>query len=171
MPWTLDTNHSAISWENLHLGISLIRGRFNTFQADVTLDETDLEKSSVVATIAAASIDSGNERRDDTLRGPVYLDVEHHPSAEFRSTRIEKRGEGYAIHGDLTLRNVTRPVTLSATFNGQARSQRGATIRGFSAHTTIRRSDFGISTSWVETTFMAGDAIKLLLEIELTLKD
>lgn len=171
MPWVYDGNHSGISWENLHLGISFIRGRFKTFQVDVEIDDADLPRSTVTATIETTSIDSGNERRDDTLRGDVYLDVERYPTADFRSTRIERRGERYAIVGDLTLHGTTREVVLDATFNGQTKNQRGSTIRGFSAQTTIRRSDFGVSTTLVEGVFMAADAVKLQIELETSFKE
>lgn len=171
MPWAFDGNHSALSWENLHLGISFIRGRFKSFQVEVEIDDADLTHSTVAATIDTTSIDSGNERRDDTLRGDVYLDVERYPTAGFRSARIEKRADRYAIIGDLTLHGTTREVTLDATFNGQTKNQRGSTIRGFSAQTTIRRSDFGVSTTLVEGVFMAADNVRLLIELEMSFKE
>ena len=171
MAWTFDANHSAISWENLHLGVSFIRGRFKSFQVDVQIDDDDLTHSTVTATIDTTSIDSGNERRDDTLRGEIYLDVERYPTAEFHSTRIEPRGDRYAIVGDLTLHGTTREVALDASFNGQTKNQRGNTIRGFSAQTTIRRSDFGVSTTLVEGIFMAADSVRLLIELETSFKE
>jgi polyisoprenoid-binding protein YceI len=171
VPWGFDANHSSITWENQHLGISFIRGRFKSFQAEVEIDDSDLRRSSVTTTIDTTSIDSGNERRDDTLKGDIYLDVARYPTAEFRSTRIEKRGERYAIIGDLTLHGTTREVVLDAAFNGQTKNQRGGTIRGFSAQTAIRRSDFGVSTTLVEGIFMAADQVNLLIELELSFKE
>lgn len=166
MSWAFDPNHSSICWENLHLGISIIRGRFRSFQADVQVDDADLTRSTVSVTIDVTSIDSGNERRDDTLRGDVYLDTEHFPTAEFRSTRIEPRGDRYAIVGDLTLRGTTREIELDASFNGETVNQRGVRIRGFSATTTLRRSDFNVDTTVVEGGLMAAESVRLLIELE-----
>ena len=171
MTWVFDANHSVIGFENAHFGISLIKGRFRTAEVTIELDEDDLARSSVTATIDCTSVDSGNERRDETLRGETYLDVAEFPTAVFQSNRIQRRGEGYAIVGDFTLRGVTHEIELSARFNGEVTDQRGNRKRGFSAATTIHRSDFGINTTIVEGIPLAADEIRLDLQVEATFRE
>lgn len=171
MAWVFDATHSVVAFDNRHLGIAVVKGRFNKVDVRLEIDDADLTRSLVQATIDAASIDTGVERRDDTLRGDIYLDVERFPTIEFRSTRIERRRERYAIIGELTLHGTTREVELDATFNGQALDQRGSPKRGFSATTTIRRSDFGVSTTLVEGIPMAAEEVHLSLEVEASLRE
>lgn len=171
MPWTYDPTHSAIAFDNKHLGIATIKGFFKEAEVTAQLDDEDLTHSSVHAVIQAASIDSGVDRRDDTLRGDVYLDVERYPTIEFKSQRIEPRGDRYAIVGDLTLHGTTRPVTLDAQFNGSALDQRDTPRRGFSATAAIRRSDFGVGTTLVNGVPMAAEEIHLFFEVELAQRD
>ncbi|MSQ23634.1 MAG: polyisoprenoid-binding protein [Chloroflexi bacterium] len=171
MPWVYDGNHSVIAFDNRHLGLSIIKGRFNRAEVALSIDDEDLTRSSVTAVIDATSIDTGNERRDDTLRGDIYLDVARFPTIDFRSSAIEQEGSRYVIVGSLTLHGATHEVRLLTTINGELTDQRGITHRGFSAQIAIRRSDYGISTTLVEGVFMAADAIHLSIELETTLRD
>lgn len=171
MPWVYDSTHSVIAFDNKHLGIAVIKGWFKEAEVTVQIDDADLTHSSVHAVIQAASIDTGVERRDDTLRDDIYLDVAKYPTIEFRSTHIEPRGDRYDLIGDFTLHGTTRPVTLDAQFNGSALDQRDVTRRGFSAATTIRRSDFGVGTTMVNGIPMAAEDIHLSFEIELALRE
>lgn len=171
MPWTYDANHSVIAFEVAHFGIALIRGRFKSAEVSLDMDEDDLTRSTVETTIDPASIDSGNERRDETLRGEGYLDIAQFPTATFRSQRIEPRGQRYAILGDLTLKGKTHAIELDASFNGAAVDQRGNRRRGFSASATIRRADFGISTTVVEGVPLAGEEVKLLVDLEIVYRE
>lgn len=166
MAWVFDPNHSVVAFDNRHLGIAVVKGRFNRVQATVTMDEQELTHSSVEVTIDPASIDTGIERRDEQLQSDVYLDVARFPTAHFHSERIERRGDRYGIMGELLLHGATQQVELNATFNGEVVDQRGKRKRGFSATTTIRRSDFGIGTTFIEGIPMAGEEIRLSLEIE-----
>ncbi len=171
MSWVYDPTHSAITFDNKHLGIALIKGWFKEAELTIQIDDADLSRSSVHAVIQAASVDTGVERRDDTLRGDIYLDVEKYPTIEFRSTRIQPRGGRYDLTGDLTLHGTTRSVTFDTQFNGSVVDQRDVTRRGFSATTTIRRSHFGVGTTMVNGIPMAAEEVHLSLEIELTLRE
>src|ERR1700716_2545736 len=115
--WPMDPNHSAITFSSRFLGLSKVRGRFRVF--DVSLDvgpsATELEVS---ANIDLASIDTSIPRRDTHLRSADFFHVDQHPTMTFRSTRIEPVGGGYIMSGDLTLKHVTRPVTLEVQSNG-----------------------------------------------------
>lgn len=171
MPWVYDPTHSVIAFDNKHLGIARVMGWFKSADVTLHIDEEDPIRSSVQAVIDAASIDTGNERRDDTLRGDIYLDVARFPTIEFRSTRVERRGERYAIIGDLTLHGVTREVVLDAVYNGEVVDQRGTVRRGLSASTAIRRSDFDVSTTLVEGILMAAEEVELSIEVEAGKRD
>jgi polyisoprenoid-binding protein YceI len=142
--WTMDANHSAITFAIRHLGLSKVRGRFRVF--DIFLDigpaTTDFE---VVANIDLASIDTGNPDRDVHLRSTDFFNVDQHPTMTFRSTRIEPVADGYTMTGDLTLNGITRSVTLDVESNGLVVvPANGRTHFGLSAVGELRRSEFGI---------------------------
>ncbi|MBE0594886.1 MAG: YceI family protein [Gemmatimonadales bacterium] len=112
MQWNIDAGHSSIEFGVRHMGISTVRGRFTQFEATPELNEAGI-LAGVSATLDVASIDTGVEQRDDHLRSPDFFDVAQHPTMEFRSTKVERRdGRSYRVSGDLTMKGVTRPVTL-----------------------------------------------------------
>src|SRR3982074_3149286 len=141
--WPIDPTHSAITFSTRFLGLSKVHGRFHVF--DVSLDVgpsgTEFE---VEASIDLASIDTSIPRRDAHLRTADYFHVDQHPTMTFRSTRIEPVGGSYSMTGDLTLKGVTRAVTLEVESTGLAASPDGRTPFGLGAAGGPRRSDFGI---------------------------
>lgn len=145
MTWKLDTSHSTLIVSARHMMITTVRGTLQVADATIDFDPEHPERSSVEARVDAASIDTGVEQRDAHLRSPDFLDAKRHPYITFRSTRIEPRGEAYLVHGDLTIRGVTRPVTLDAEIAGVVADWQGGDRAAFSARTKIDREAWGLT--------------------------
>ncbi|WP_040886834.1 YceI family protein [Marinobacter santoriniensis] len=138
-------DHQFIMFKISHLGYSWLYGRFNEFDGQFTYNAENPEKSSVSVTIDTASVDSNHAERDKHLRSEDFLYVDKYPQASFKSKRIEMQGDGEAdIIGDLTLRGVTREVTLDAEMIGHGADPWGGYRMGFEAETELRLKDFGI---------------------------
>ncbi|MFD5329114.1 YceI family protein [Streptomyces sp. NPDC127092] len=160
--WPFDPLHSSVGFTIRHLGISKVRGRFDEFTAELVVGET-LEDSSVTATVRLASIDTGNADRDAHVRAPDLLDVEKRPTMTFRSTRIAGAGEDWTLEGELTIGDVTRPVTFDVEFGGVVDVPvDGSRHAGFDATGEFRRSDFGLDFA----PGILGDVIKVGLELQ-----
>ena len=143
--YAFDQGHTTIEFVGRHLMITKVRGRFTDFSGQIVIGEAP-ENSSVEVTINAASVDSSDEKRDGHLRSPDFLDVENYPTITFRSTEVEIAGDGTAkVTGDLTVKDVTRPVTLDVEFDGAQADPWGGQRLGFSAHTDIDREDWGLT--------------------------
>ncbi len=170
MSWQIDPAHTHIHFSVRHLMISTVRGRFNEFSGTIEFDENNPLNSTVDLTINAASIDTREQKRDDHLRSPDFFEVEKYPHITFKSKRIEQTGDktGHLI-GDLTIRDVTKEVTLDVEYAGQAKSPWGATSAGFTASAPINREDFGLKWNQALETggFLVGDKIKIDIEVEL----
>ncbi|WP_346927434.1 YceI family protein [uncultured Arthrobacter sp.] len=142
--WTLDMSHSEVGFSVRHAGISKVRGRFNEATAEARVRDS-LADASLHASIKTASFDSGDANRDAHVRGEDFFDVEKYPEMTFRATGIRGDGEDYVLTGDLTIRDVTKPVELEVEFTGVAVDPFGATRAGFSAETDISRKAFGLT--------------------------
>jgi polyisoprenoid-binding protein YceI len=142
--WTLDTSHSEIGFTVRHAGISKVRGQFKDAAATLDLAE-DVADSKISATIQTASFHSGDVNRDGHVRGEDFFDVEKHPEISFVSNGLVAKGNTYELTGDLTIKGVTRPVSLETEFNGVAVDPFGNTRAGVSAETTISCKDFGLT--------------------------
>ncbi|MFC8434847.1 YceI family protein [Streptomyces sp. NPDC057253] len=160
--WELDPLHSAVNFTIRHLGIAKVRGRFTEVKAELFVGET-ADDVTVSAEIALASVDTGNSDRDAHTRSADLLDVEKRPTMTFRSTRVSGTGEDWSMEGDLTIGDVTRPVTLAVEFGGvvdsPADSRRHA---GFEATGEIRRSDYGLDFG----AGFLGDVVKVQLDMQ-----
>jgi polyisoprenoid-binding protein YceI len=168
--WNLDPAHSQTSFTVRHLVISNVRGEFQKFSGAVQLDDKDLSKSSVDVTLQAASIDTSNADRDKHLRSPDFLDAEKFPTIAFKSTKVEKAGDGkLKVTGDLTMKGVTKPVVLAVEGpTAEIKDPWGNARRGLSASTTINRKDWGLTWSkTVEAGPVVGDEVKIQIEAEL----
>jgi polyisoprenoid-binding protein YceI len=147
-----------------------VRGRFAAYAGTVALDDEDFTRSRVEVEIDAASIDTGVADRDQHLRSADFLDVEHFPKLRFVSRRIEKHGDdAYRVVGDLTIRDVTREVTLGVVYGGRAKDPWGNERAGFTATTTLERGDFGLKWNQVLEAggVLVGESIDVELEVEL----
>jgi polyisoprenoid-binding protein YceI len=167
--WTLDNSHSQASFVVRHLMVSKVRGRFGELSGTIDAAENPLE-SVVTATIDASTIDTRDEQRDAHLRSPDFLDVERFPSLQFRSTKITEREPGrWTMSGELTIRDVTRPVEVEVTYEGLAVNPfTSARTVGFSATTEIDREDFGLT--WNHSVegggVLVGKKVQINLEVE-----
>jgi polyisoprenoid-binding protein YceI len=165
--WDIDAAHSDVSFTVRHMMVSKVRGRFGTFSGEIVTGE-DLGGSAVTASIDATSIDTNNEQRDGHIRSADFFDVENHPQWTFRSTGVRGGGEDLAVDGELTIKGVTRPVSLALEVNGFGPDAWGGTRAGFSASTTIDRNDFGVDIKMPLDGggVVVSDKIQIHLEIE-----
>ena len=148
--------------------ITKVRGRFTDFRGRIVIGESP-QQSSVEVTIDAARVNSGDDARDDHLRSPDFLDVEHYPTITFRSTEVDIGPHGSAkVTGDLTVKDVTRPVTLDVDFDGAQPDPWGGQRLGFSASTEINREDWGLTWNVALETggVLVGKKIRLELNVE-----
>ncbi|HEX8503000.1 MAG TPA: YceI family protein [Pyrinomonadaceae bacterium] len=144
--YKIDPAHSVIGFAVRHLEINWVEGRFKDFAGTVRYDDKDVTKSSVEFTAKVASIDTEVEARDKHLRTADFFEAEKYPEMTFKSTHVERKGkDAYVLHGDLTLKGVTKPVALPFTLTGAVKDPWGNTRFGVEAHTKINRRDFGIN--------------------------
>ena len=167
--YQIDTTHSEIAFKVSHLGISTVTGYFNDFDASFDLDPSDLSTLSVQATIQTKSVDTRVDNRDKHLKSADFFDVESYPEIRFTSKKAEVVGEKQVkLHGDLTIRGVTKPVVLDVEFKGAATGPEGRQRTAFVASTIINRKDFGVS--WNKTLdtggFVVGEDVRIQLELE-----
>jgi polyisoprenoid-binding protein YceI len=170
--WALDTTHTEVSFTARHLMVTKVRGRFPIQSGTVTIAENPLE-SSVVAVIDVAGVNSGEQGRDDHLRNSDFFEVEKYPTITFRSTKVEAAGGGeYKLTGDLTIKDVTRPVTLDLEYLGTVASPWGDQRAGFSATAEISRKEWGIEYNMALEAggVVIGDKVKLNIEAEAILQ-
>lgn len=162
--FVLDKPHTQILFEVNHLGFVQSIGKFTNYEGVIQFDEKDPKNSSVEATIQTASLDLNDEKWNEHMKSPDFFDVQKYPTMTFKSTGIQVTGEHTAnITGDLTLHGVTKPVVLAAVHNATGKHpMMDRTEAGFSATTTIKRSDFGMGYG----TPMVGDEVKIRLEVE-----
>lgn len=167
--WNIDATHSGINFSIRHMVVSKVRGRFARYTGTVDLDDRDLTRSFVEATIDASSVDTGTPQRDVHLRSPDFFDVERYPQLRFRSTRIEKvEGARYRVVGDLTIRDVTREVSLDVEYGGRAKDPWGNERIGFVATTSLDRKDFGLGWNQLLEAggVLVGDRVDVELEVQ-----
>jgi polyisoprenoid-binding protein YceI len=164
--WTIDPAHSQTDFQIRHLAVSNVRGSISGAKGTVVLDESDITKSKVEATLATATVNTSTEARDKHLKSPDFFDVEKYPTMTFKSTSIMKTGSKLQMIGDLTLGAVTKSVTLDV--DGPAPPQKGMggkTVSGFSASGVIKRSDFSFGQKYTAPTL--GDEVKFTIDVEL----
>jgi polyisoprenoid-binding protein YceI len=149
--------------------VTTVRGRFTGVTGTIMLDEDDITRSRVTATIDASTITTGEPDRDAHLRSVDFLDMEQYPTMTFTSTRVEPAGhDRLRLIGDLTIRGVTRAVTFETVSNGRGLNPDGQQVIGFAAETTISRSDFGLvwNVALEAGGVLVSDAVKISLEVQ-----
>ena len=142
--WKLDLSHSSVGFSVPHLVVSSVDGRFKEATAKVNLDDADITKSQVSVEINTASVDTGEQKRDEHLKGPDFFDAKRFPKLIFKSTKIAKSGAAYKLTGDLTIRDITKSVTLDATISAPVKTPWGNQARAAKLTGKIKRSDFGL---------------------------
>jgi len=166
--WKLDPSHTLVEFSAKHLMITTVKGRITDIDGTIRSDEKNPQNSSVEVVLKAASLDTRTDQRDQHLRSADFLDVEKFPEIEFRSTRIEGDKDSFKLTGDLTIRDVTKPITLDVEFEGRNKDPWGGERVGFSAKGKIDRREFGLTWNQALETggVVVGNDIKISLEVE-----
>jgi polyisoprenoid-binding protein YceI len=164
--WTSDPAHSEVDFSVSHLTVSNVHGRFGHVNATIAYNEADVTKSTVNATIDVSGLDTGEDERNTHLKSPDFFDVAATPTATFTSTSVTRSDTGLTINGNLTVRGVTKPVVLHAEGpRGPAPGMDHKPHAGFSATTTLNRTDFGIGAKFPAA--VVGEEVKLDIELEI----
>jgi polyisoprenoid-binding protein YceI len=166
--YEIDKTHSVISFTVRHMSIAKVTGQFREFHGTILYDEQDITKSSVNVTIKTASVDTGNDNRDNHLRTGDFFNAPTDSLIIFASKKIEKQGESYVAIGDLTLRGVTKEVNLPFTILGKVKDHRGNTRIGVEAGLTLNRFDYGVKwdRKFDESNLIVGENVEIYLAIE-----
>lgn len=168
--WTIDPTHTGVEFAVRHMMIATVRGRFSEVAGTLILDEAEPKRSSVKVTIGVASIDTRADQRDGHLRSPDFFDAERFPAMTFRGKRMEGDFDSeFRLTGDLTIRDVTREVTLDVENQGRGRDPWGGERIGFQARGKIDRTDFGLR--WNQALEAGGvlvsDEVRLTIDAQL----
>jgi polyisoprenoid-binding protein YceI len=158
----LDPVHSFVLFSVQHLGVANTYGRFNDVAGTVIFDRDNPSKSSVDLTVRVESLDTHNAIRERSLMSPDFFDVKQFPTMTFRSTKVEGSGNALKVSGDLTIRGVTRPVTVDFKKGGEGKGVFGEWRGGGETRFTIKRSDFGMNFELGEV----GDEVTIILSLE-----
>lgn len=166
--WSIDKAHTQVQFKVRHLGISNVTGNFGVFDAALVFDPSDIRSLEVNAAADVSSIDTGIEKRDAHLRSEDFFHADEYPQMTFESTGISEVKKGaFRLHGNLTIRGITRPVVFDAELLGVALAF-GTERAGFTAATTIKRKDFGLE--WSKLTEAGGlvvaDDVTIMLEVQ-----
>jgi polyisoprenoid-binding protein YceI len=167
--WQIDPSHTSVEFSVKHMVVTTVKGLFAKVAGVIELDEANPANSSVYAEIEAASIDTRWPDRDTHLRSADFLDAENYPTLTFRGTRIVPKGDGrFELVGDLTIRGITREVTLDVEYHGQTNDPWGGTRAGFSASGTIDRTDWNMTWNGALEAggLLVSNQVKIHLDVE-----
>jgi len=163
--WAIDPAHSSVNFEIVHMGVSHVHGAFGNVKGVVTLNEKDITKSSVAATIDTTTVSTGVAQRDTHLKSADFFDVAKNPAMTFQSTSLTNSGGKLRLIGDLAINGVTRSVSLDLDGPTPPQTMQGKTISGFSASGTIKRSDYGFGAKFPPP--LIGDEVKFTVDVEI----
>jgi polyisoprenoid-binding protein YceI len=167
--WKLDPAHSEVSFKVKHMMITNVTGLLTDYNVEAVSEGEDFSNPKVTFTAKLNSINTGNEQRDTHLRSADFFDVEKNPELKFKSTSYKQSGDGYKLQGDLTIKGVTKPVTLDVEFGGIGKDPWGNTKAGFSVTGKLNRKDFGLNWNAALETggVLVSDDVKIAAEIQL----
>lgn len=168
--WQVDATHSHVEFAVRHLMISTVKGRFADVSGTLAGDVADPETASIELSIPVVGVDTHESQRDAHLRSADFFDAERHPLITFRSRRIERAGvDTFSVAGDLSIRGVTRPLTLTVQAGGRGKDPWGGERIGYSTTTRINRKDFGLNWNQVLETggVLVGEQVDISVELEL----
>jgi polyisoprenoid-binding protein YceI len=168
--WAIDATHSEIGFKIRHLMITNVSGKFEGFEADVQTEDEDFATAQIEAKIRTSSINTNNLQRDEHLRNSDFFEVEKHPEILFNSTGIEKiDNDNFVLHGNLTLKGITKPIKLGVEYNGTSKDPWGNQKAGFVITGKINRGEFGLSFNAALESggVVLGDEVKIHSEIQL----
>lgn len=167
--WVLDPMHSEVQFKVKHLVISTVSGFFKSFEGELDTESDDFTDAKVSFSLDVNSIDTNQTQRDEHLKSPEFFDAATHPKITFQSTSIKSTGEDeYEIIGDLTIKGITKPVTLKAEFGGSTDDFYGNTKAGFDVTGKINRKEFGLTWDGVTEagSIVVGEDIKLIASVQ-----
>lgn len=168
--WGIDTTHSEISFRVKHMMISNVTGWFESFSAEVETEKEDFSDAKISFSADTASVNTRNEARDNHLRSAEFFSSEEFPKMTFTAASYEKNGSGdsYSLKGDLTIRDITKPVTFTVEFGGVATDPWGNLRAGFEINGEINRTEFGLTWSAVTEAggIVVSDAVKIHSHVE-----
>ncbi len=167
--WTIDPAHSEIEFKVKHMMIATVTGSFKEFRSEVETEGEDFSTARINFEAAAASIDTNAEQRDAHLKSADFFDTENYPSLIFKSSALERiDDENFTLTGDLTIRDITRPVKLNVEFGGLGKDPWGNTKAGFSLNGKINRKDWGLN--WNAALEAGGvlvsDDVRIIAEVQ-----
>lgn len=166
--WALDPTHSELQFKVKHLMITTVTGSIKSFSAELESEGDDFTNASISFSGDISSIDTGNGDRDGHLKSGDFFDAEKYPAISFKSTSVEKDGSDYVVKGDLTIKDVTKPVKLNAEFGGIATDPWGNTKAGFTLIGKVNRTEFGLTWNAALETggVMVSEEVKILGELQ-----
>ncbi len=163
--WAVDNTHARLGFSVSHLMVSEVEGSFKKFDAAITGSAEDFSDAVVTLTADVNSINTDNEQRDGHLKNADFFDVAKYPTITFKSTSFKNAGDKkYKVTGDLTLHGITKTIVLDATYNTGVHPMTKNTIAGFKVTGTIKRSEFGVGTSFLAN--MIGDEVSITANAE-----
>lgn len=167
--WTLDPAHSEVTFKVKHMMITNVTGLLTEYSIDATSDSDDFVNAEINFSGKLASINTGNEQRDAHLRSADFFDVEKNNDVVFKSTKIEKSGSDLKLHGNLTIKGITKPIALDVEFGGINKDPWGNTKAGFTVTGKLNRKDFGLNWNAALETggVLVSDDVKIASEIQL----
>jgi polyisoprenoid-binding protein YceI len=166
--WIVDTTHSEVQFKVKHLVISTVTGTFNKFYAELEAEKDDFTDAKIAFSADIDSIDTNNAQRDAHLKSDDFFNAEKFPQMTFKSSSLEKSNGKYALKGDLTIRDITKPVELEVEFGGVATDPYGQIKAGFEAVGKINRKEFGLMWSAITEAggVVVSDEVKILLNVQ-----
>ncbi|MBT1707147.1 YceI family protein [Fulvivirgaceae bacterium PWU5] len=167
--WSIDPLHSEVQFKVKHLVISTVSGSFTKFQGSATTQGDDFENAAIEFSLDTDSISTHQAQRDEHLRSPEFFDTATYPTISFRSTGFKKVSDDqYALTGDLTMKGITKPITLDAEYGGTAKDPWGNIRHGFEVKGVVNRKEFGLTYSALTETggLALGEDIKFVANIQ-----
>jgi polyisoprenoid-binding protein YceI len=168
--WVLDPMHSEVQFKVKHLVISTVTGSFRKFEGEVVTESEDFQDSEIDFSLDVDSVDTTQEARDQHLKSAEFFDAATYPKISFKSTSLTKNVSDYKLVGDLTIKDVTKPVTLDVEFGGSAADFYGQTKAGFEITGKINRKEFGLTWDGITEagSIVVGEDIKLIINAQFT---
>lgn len=167
--WNLDNAHSEVSFKVKHMMISNVTGHFSDFSASVTSEGDDFTTANIEFAIKSATVNTGSEQRDNHLRSAEFFESDKFPEIKFKGTKFEKiDNENYKLTGDLTVKDVTKSITLNAEHGGIGKDPWGNIKTGFTVTGKINRKDFGLNWNAVLETggVMVSEEVRIAAEVQ-----
>jgi polyisoprenoid-binding protein YceI len=167
--WAVEPTHSELGFKIKHLMISHVTGFFKEFDATVEMNGQDFATAQVNAVIQIASVDTKNSQRDEHLRNSDFFDAPNYPEMKFSSAKIDKVDDDYIMHGQLTLKGITKPVKLNVTFSGAMKDPWGGDRAGFTIEGKINRGEWGLSFNSILDSggLGLGEEVKIFAEVQM----